>query len=165
MKPSRILVFGSTIALLVSILPPAVQADRRAESSLPTTLDRLASEGRGQRELAQYVFKTQGCRNCHTVGHDGKLGFTAKGKDLAKAFTGCIDMLTAMTVIVQVSADSRSSKQRQVASHFEEFGCTACHRVAPGELSLTDVGNRLKNLHLGCVDVEKLVADRRTPKN
>ena len=152
---------GGALAFLVFTQPQAI----KAEPSLTITLDRMVSQGKGQRELAQYVFKTQGCNNCHTVGHDGKLGFTAKGKDLAKAFTGCIDMLTAMTVIVQVPQDNRSAKQTQIASHFEEFGCTACHRVAPGELSLTDVGARLKNLHLGCVDVEKLVADRRSSKN
>ena len=73
-------------------------------------------------------------------------------------------MLTAMTVIVQVPEDKRSSQQRQRAARFEEFGCTACHRLAPGKLSLTEVGAKLKHLHLGCVDVEKLTS-QRGPKN
>ena len=154
--------FGGTAALLVWSLPLATPAQQSSESALGVKLDRLIAEGKNQRELAQYLFNTRGCKNCHTIGHDEKLGFTAKGKELAKAFTGCIDMLTALTVIVQLPADKRSAKQAQIVSHFEEFGCTTCHKVAPGELSMTTVGAKLKNLHLGCVDVEKLVADRRT---
>ncbi len=162
MNKSWLFLFGGSAALLVWSLPQATLAQKSSDPTLSARLDRLIADGKSQRELAQYLFNTQGCKNCHTIGHDEKLGFTAKGKELAKSFTGCIDMLTAMTVIVQVPADKRSVKQAQIASHFEEFGCTTCHKVAPGELSMTTVGAKLKNLHLGCVDVEKLVADRRT---
>jgi len=65
-----------------------------------------------------------------------------------------------MTVIVQVPADKRSPLQRQKAERFDEFGCTACHKLTPGKLGLTEVGAKLAHLHLGCVDVEKLVASR-----
>jgi len=69
-------------------------------------------------------------------------------------------MLAAMTVIVQVPDDKRSPLQRQKAERFDEFGCTACHKLTPGKLGLTEVGAKLAHLHLCCVDVEKLVASR-----
>jgi cytochrome c551/c552 len=118
----------------------------------------MIADGRSPKELAQYVFDTHGCGSCHTLGHDGKFGFTAKGKERAQAFEGCIRMLTAMTVVVQLPENKRSPQQRQKAEHFAEFGCTACHLLSPGKLGLTEVGAKLAHLHLGCVDVEKLVA-------
>jgi parallel beta-helix repeat protein len=123
-----------------------------------STVDRMIAGGASRRELAQYVFDTHSCKNCHTLGHDGKLGFTEKGKQRAQGFEGCIRLLTEMTVIVQVTEQRRSSQQRQKAEHFEEFCCTACHQLTPGKLGLTEVGDKLAHLHLGCVDVEKLVA-------
>ncbi len=124
------------------------------------TLDRMIAAHKSQQELAQYVFGTHGCKKCHTMGSQGKLGFTEVGKQRAQGFEGCISMLTAMTVIVQVPEDKRSAKQRQRAQRFEEFGCTACHKITPGKLDLTEVGAKLTHLHLGCVDVEKLVASQ-----
>lgn len=127
-------------------------------------LDRMIADGKNNQELAQYVFDTYGCKSCHTVGHDGKLGFTEKGKERAKGFEGCINMLTKMTVIVQVAPEKRPADQRQKAERFQEFGCTACHKLSPGKLELTDIGAKLAHLHLGCVDVEKVVASRAGPK-
>jgi hypothetical protein len=121
-------------------------------------LDKMISSGASSKELASYVFDTQGCKTCHTVGQDGKVGYTATGKERAQGFEGCIRMLTAMTVVVQVQEDKRSDKQRHTAERFSEFGCTACHKLTPGKLGLTDVGAKLAHLHLGCVDVEKLVS-------
>jgi cytochrome c551/c552 len=121
-------------------------------------LDRMVAEGKSQRELAQYVFNTHGCKSCHTMGQSGKLGFTEKGKERAKGFEGCISMLTAMNLIAQVDGKQRSPQQRQKAARFEEFGCTTCHKIIPGKMGLTDIGTKLTHLHLGCVDVEKLVA-------
>jgi hypothetical protein len=63
-------------------------------------------------------------------------------------------------VIVQVPEEQRSLQQRQKAQRFEEFGCTTCHKITPGKLDLTEVGAKLTHLHLGCVDVEKLVSSR-----
>jgi hypothetical protein len=123
-----------------------------------TRLDKMVASGASPRELAGYVFDTQGCKACHTVGQGGKLGYTATGKERAQGFEGCIRMLTAMTLVVQVPEDKRSDKQRHTAERFSEFGCTACHKLAPGKLGLTDVGAKLAHLHLGCVDVEKLVS-------
>ena len=125
----------------------------------------MIAAGKSQQELAQYVFNTHGCKNCHTIGHEGKLGFTAKGKQRANGFEGCINMLTAMTVIVQVPADQRSLEQRQKVERFEKFGCTACHQVTPGKLGLTEVGMKLQHLHVGCVDVEKIVASSDSPQH
>lgn len=124
------------------------------------TLDRMTAARKSQQELAQYVFDTHGCKSCHTVGQNGKLGFTERGKQIAKGFEGCISMLTAMNLIAQVPEGQRTAQQRQKASRFEEFGCTFCHRITPGKMGLTDVGAKLTHLHLGCVDVEKLVAGK-----
>ena len=121
-------------------------------------LERMIAAGKSQRELAQYLFDTHGCKGCHTQGADGKLGFTAKGKERANGFEGCISMLTAMTVIVQLPEDRRSPQQRQKAERFAGFGCTTCHKLTPGKLELTEVGAKLTHLHLGCVDVQKVVA-------
>jgi hypothetical protein len=123
-------------------------------------LDRMIAAHKSQQELAQYVFDTHGCKKCHTMGSKGKLGFTELGKQRAQGFEGCISMLTAMTVIVQVTEDKRSALQRQRAKRFEEFGCISCHKLTPGRLELTDLGAKLTHLHLGCVDVEKLVASQ-----
>lgn len=124
-------------------------------------LDRMIAEGKSRQELARYIFNTHGCKSCHTMGRDGKLGFTAKGQERAKGFEGCISMLTAMNLIAQVPDRQRSAQQRQKAARFEEFGCTSCHKIIPGKMGLTDVGAKLSSLHLGCVDIEKSVAATR----
>jgi hypothetical protein len=128
-------------------------------------LDQMIKAGKSPLELAHFVFDTQGCKTCHTMGHDGKLGYTDLGKQRAQRFEGCIDMLTAMTVIVQVPDEKRSPQQHQRAHRFEEFGCTSCHKLAPGKLSLTEMGTKLADLHLGCVDVEKLTSSGAASRN
>jgi len=128
------------------------------------TLDRMTAAGKSPQELARYVFDTHGCKGCHTVGQQGKLGFTERGKQIGKGFEGCISMLTAMNLIAQVPDAQRSAQERQKAARFQEFGCTFCHKIIPGKMGLTDVGAKLTHLHLGCVDVEKLVASKSTPQ-
>jgi cytochrome c2 len=125
-----------------------------------TTLDRMTADGKGSQELARYVFDSHGCKSCHTVGANGKLGFTERGKQIGKGFEGCISLLTAMNLIAQVPEGQRTATQKQKAARFEEFGCTLCHRITPGKMALTEVGTKLTHLHLGCVDVEKLVASQ-----
>ena len=127
--------------------------------SADATLDKIVAEGKSPRELAQYVFDTHGCKECHTMGHDGKLGYTKKGEERAKGFEGCISNLKAMSIIAKVPEDQRSATQRQRVQRFEEFGCATCHTLTPGKMGLTEVGAKLAHLHLGCVDVEKLVAN------
>jgi hypothetical protein len=139
----------------------------RGESQAPApqttaTLDKMAAAHKSQQEMAQYVFSTHGCQKCHTAGSDGKLGFTDRGKQAAGKFEGCIRMLTDMSVIAQMSESRRSEAQKQKAARFEEFGCTFCHKIAPGKLELTEVGTRLTHLHLGCVDIEKQIASGKS---
>ena len=160
---SSILLLGFAIAILAQHSQDT-KKDKSSAQSSSTALDRMIAADKSPQQLAQYVFDTHGCSSCHTLGHDGKLGYTANGKDKARAFEGCINMLTAMTVIVQVPEDKRSPQQRRKAEHFEEFGCTACHRLAPGKLGLTEEGAKLAHLHLGCVDVEKVVASGPAPQ-
>jgi cytochrome c2 len=143
----------------------AKHTNQPSSQNSSATLDRMIAAGKSQRELARYVFNTHGCKTCHTMGHDGKLGFTDLGKQKAKGFEGCISMLTAMTVIVQVPEDQRRPEQRRKAERFEEFGCTACHKITPGKMDLTEVGAKLAHLHLGCVDVEKLMSSRTGSQN
>jgi cytochrome c551/c552 len=121
-------------------------------------LDRMVADGKSPRELAQYIFDTHGCKKCHTIGHDGKLGFTELGKQRATGFEGCIHLLTAISEIARVPDQKRSPQQREKVARFDEFGCTSCHKVSPGKLTLTEAGAKLKHLHLGCVEVEKLTS-------
>ena len=178
MKRSSIALFGAGIvAVLLLSLPETAlpaqqsQAAPKATRNQPSaqessaTLDRMIAAGKSQRELAQYVFDTHGCKNCHTMGHDGKLGFTEKGQQTARHFEGCISMLTAMSAIAQVPEDKRLPEQRQKAERFEEFGCTACHKITPGKMGLTEIGAKLTHSHVGCVDVEKLMASRAASRN
>ena len=109
-------------------------------------------------ELAHYVFENHGCNGCHTLGANGKLGFTDRGKEVGKGFEGCIAQLTAMSSIVKLKESERSEDQKHKAARFQEFGCTTCHQIVPGKLGLTDYGKKLKTLHLACTDVERILA-------
>jgi cytochrome c551/c552 len=148
------------LAVVLLFLPPAHAQSKAQPTAQQTsaTLDKMMAEHKSQSEMAQYVFDTHGCKACHTVGQNGKLGFTVKGKQTAGGFEGCIRLLTDMTVIAQTPERQRSAQQQKKASRFQEFGCTFCHQITPGRLSLTDVGTKLSHLHLGCVDVQKAVA-------
>ena len=143
-----------SVILVLSMAVPAWA------QSPDATLDKMIAAGKSPQELAAYLFDTHGCKNCHTSGKDGKLGFTKKGEDRAQGFQGCIATLKAMTVIAKVPANQRSATQRQRAQQFEEFGCATCHKVADGKVGLTAVGAKLAHLHLGCVDVEKVLAGK-----
>jgi cytochrome c2 len=133
---------------------------KQSPQATSAALDKMIAAKKSQKELAQYVFDNHGCNNCHTVGENGKLGFTAKGKQLTNGFEGCIRTLTAMNVIAQVPANQRSADQKTRAQRFDEFGCTLCHQIVPGKMGLTGLGMKLSHLHLGCVDVEKQVASK-----
>ena len=110
--------------------------------------------------MGQYVFENHGCTGCHSAGENGKLGFTEKCKQLASGFEGCIRSLTAMNLIAQVLASQRSADQKKTAQRFAEFGCTLCHKIVPGKMGLTELGAKLTHMHLGCVDLEKILASR-----
>jgi hypothetical protein len=156
----KTLLLASAVCIFVGsgVLAQQKASKTRSPQATGATLDRMVAAGKPPREVAQYVFDTHGCNGCHTVGENGKLGFTEKGKHLTQGFEGCIRTLTAMNLIAQVPDNQRSADQRQKAARFEEFGCTLCHKIIPGKMGLTDLGAKLTSLHLGCVDVEKLVA-------
>jgi cytochrome c551/c552 len=101
--------------------------------SSTATLDQMIAAGKSQRELAQHLFDTQGCRKCHTIGQQGTLGFTKEGQERAQGFEGCISTLKAMTIIAKVPEDQRSATQLRRVHRFEEFGCATCHKVSPGK--------------------------------
>jgi hypothetical protein len=165
MKRLLILILCANVTTVPAQEDPKVSKKRTSTQRSSATLDRMIATGKSPQELAQYVFDTHGCNTCHTIGYGGKLGYTEKGKQRADGFEGCVNMLTAMTVIVQVPEDKRSPQQREKATRFDEFGCTTCHKLTPGKLTLTEVGSKLAHLHLGCVDVEKLTSSRPDPKN
>jgi cytochrome c551/c552 len=144
--------------------PPKAAKSQPSAQTTTATLDRMTAAGKSPQELAQYVFETHGCKSCHNVGQNGKLGFTEKGKQVGQGSEGCISLLTAMNLVAQVRENERSPQQRQRAARFEEFGCTLCHRIVPGKMGLTEVGSRLTHLHLGCVEIEQLVASRPAKK-
>ncbi len=158
MKHFLILLLTANAAMIFAQQRQTPNQTQESASSQDAALDRMVAAGKSPQELALYVFQTHGCKSCHTIGEQGKLGFTERGKQRARNFEGCIKMLTAMTVIVQVADHRRTPQQRKKAARFKEFGCIACHRLSPGKLSLTEVGVKLQHLHLGCVEVEKLTS-------
>jgi hypothetical protein len=169
-----VLLRGIVAALVLSLCEgaaptqqsPAVQEAAKNQSPAASTaaVDRMIAAGRSRRELAQYLFDTHGCKQCHTIGSDGKLGFTVKGKERAQGFEGCISTLKAMSIIAKVPEAQRSATQRRRVQRFDEFGCATCHKLAPGTMELTEVGAKLAHLHLGCVEVEKLLASSPAPQ-
>ncbi len=112
-------------------------------------------------ELAHYVFEHHGCKNCHTLGEGGKLGFTQHGQELGKNFEGCISLLTSMNVIAQTKPADRTAQDKEKAARFRQFGCTECHQITPGKMGLTAYGSKLKSLHMACTDVERILASKK----
>jgi cytochrome c551/c552 len=109
-------------------------------------------------ELATYVFENHGCNSCHTMGSNGKLGYTERGKQVGKGFIGCVSLLTSMNLIAQVEPANRTSDEKQKAVKFKEFGCTTCHQIMPGKMGLTAYGTKLKSFHVACTDVERVLS-------
>lgn len=129
-----------------------------ANKAMPTDaqMSKMTSD-----QLAHYVFEHHGCNTCHTLGANGKLGFTERGTQVGKGFEGCISLLTSMNVIAQVKPADRSADEKQKAARFQEFGCTTCHQIVPGKLGLTAYGTKLKSLHMACTDVERILSSQR----
>jgi cytochrome c551/c552 len=150
--------------LLFSRSQPAAQPAQSSPASTSTSTPALTDAQMSKLtsdELAHYVFAHHGCNSCHTLGANGKLGFTDRGKQVGKGFEGCIALLTSMNVIAQVKSVDRSAEEKQKAARFQEFGCTTCHQITPGKLGLTSYGTKLKSLHMACTDVERILAQRR----
>src|SRR5579859_6624726 len=98
----KIMQYSPIVLLLSGILAwPAWAQSRDAE------LDKMIAAGKSPRELAQYLFDTHGCKDCHAIGKEGKLGFTRKGEERAQRFEGCISTLKAMSVIAKVPENQR----------------------------------------------------------
>ena len=153
------------LAAALSVAPllfvPETRGQQKSDPKTSiSTLDKMSAAGKSHKEMAQYIFENHGCNGCHTAGENGKLGFTEKGKQLASGFEGCIRSLTAMNLIAQVPASQRSADQKKTAQRFEEFGCTLCHQIVPGKMGITELGAKLTHVHLGCADVEKVLASR-----
>ena len=133
---------GATSLVLCSVLlfsqsqpsSQRAQSSKASASASQNTLTDAQMSKMTSDELAHYVFEHHGCNNCHTLGANGKLGFTERGKQVGKGFEGCIALLTSMNVIAQVKPADRSAEERQKAARFQEFGCTTCHLSDP-ELS------------------------------
>jgi cytochrome c551/c552 len=163
--------FFSLIAVLICssfLFSQTKQAPQSAVSSktadsgaAPKPLTDAQMANMSTDELANYVFENHGCKNCHTMGANGKLGFTDRGRQVGKGFEGCIALLTSMNVIAQVQESNRSAEEKRKAARFQEFGCTTCHQIMPGKLGLTAYGTKLKSFHMACTDVEKTLAEKR----
>lgn len=138
--------------------PNAIPYSPQAQPSTPPQSHGDNLSGKTPDELAAYLFENHGCKNCHTMGQGGKLGFTDRGKEVGKNFEGCISLLTSMNVIAQTKAANRTAEEKQKAVRFKEFGCTTCHQIVPGKLGLTEYGKKLKSMHMACTDVEKILA-------
>jgi len=161
---------GATSLVLCAVLlfsqskpssQPAQSSQPSTSSSNKTMLTDAQMSKMSSDELAHYVFEHHGCNNCHTLGANGKLGFTERGKQVGKGFEGCISLLTSMNVIAQVKSVDRTAEEKQKAARFQEFGCTTCHQITPGKLGLTSYGTKLKSLHMACTEVEKILAQQR----
>src|SRR5579883_2530284 len=128
---------------------PETPKSAAASSTKPLSPAQITSMNSA--ELTKYVFENHGCKTCHTLSADWKLGFSERGKQLASGFEGCPSLLTSMNVIAQVEPAERTAEEKAKAAKFQQFGCTTCHQIIPGQMALTSYGKKLKSLHLpGC---------------
>jgi len=125
----------------------------------PTTLAELeqVTQAKSAHEAATYIFDNYGCKQCHTVASGGKFGYTAMGEQLKKSSEGCIAMLTTVSRIVTLPEADRTAEHREKLAHFNDYGCTACHRISFGSIELTEVGAKLRTMHLACTDVQRVL--------
>ena len=153
-RASGALVFTALFLSLafLTFLFLSLRSGRAAASANTLSEDQMSRMSPGP--LAKYVFDNQGCRSCHTVSADGKLGFTERGKELGKGFEGCTSLLTAMNVIAQVPQASRTPDEKVKAARFQQFGCASCHQIVPGTMGLTKYAGKLKSLHLICTEIQ-----------
>lgn len=149
-------VYSSPLSLSSAASPGLAQTQTNSKKELSEAeMSHMSSD-----QLAKYVFEHHGCDSCHTMGANGKLGYTERGKQVGKGFIGCISLLTSMNMIAQVEPANRTAEEKEKAVKFSEFGCTTCHQIMPGKLGLTSYGTRLKAFHMACTDVEKIVSQQ-----
>lgn len=140
---------------------PHIQMEPAHANQTGARLTEADLESKSPDELATFVFENHGCKNCHTMGAGGRLGFTERGKEVGKNFEGCIRLLTSMNVIAQEKEENRTPDEKEKAARFEQFGCSTCHQITPGKLGLTDYGKKLASMHLACTDVEKVLSSKK----
>jgi cytochrome c551/c552 len=148
-----LLVWSSPLSFRTNASPEPAQTASAQKELSEAEISHMSSS-----ELATYVFEHHGCNSCHTMGSNGKLGYTERGKQVGKGFIGCISLLTSMNLIAQVDPANRTSEEKEKAVKFREFGCTTCHQIVPGKLGLTTYGTKLKSFHMACTDVEKVLS-------
>ena len=125
----------------------------------PATLAELekVTAAKSAHEIATYIFDNYGCNNCHTIGNGGKFSYTATGEQLRNKSEGCIALLTSVSKIATMPEANRTAEHKEKLAHFNEFGCTACHRISFGSVGLTEVGEKLQTMHLACTDVQRVL--------
>jgi cytochrome c551/c552 len=146
-------------ALTAGSLCCVLVACSQRPDSPPATLAELekVTAAKTVHEVAGYIFDNYGCKNCHTIASGGKFGYTAQGEQLKKKSEGCIALLTTVSRVVTLPEADRTADQREKLVHFKAYGCTACHRISFGNVELTEVGAKLKTIHLACTDVQKVL--------
>jgi hypothetical protein len=148
-----LLVCSSPLLLRTSASPGSAQTASSKKELSEAEMSHMSSN-----ELATYVFEHHGCDGCHTMGANGKLGYTERGKQVGKGFIGCVSLLTSMNLIAQVEPANRTPEEKEKAVKFREFGCTTCHQITPGKLGLTSYGTKLKSFHMACTDLERILS-------
>ena len=150
MKPNRLF-----SALLLGVLAGCSARPAPPPATLPE-LEKVTA-ARTAHEAATFIFENYGCKNCHTFASVGKFGYTARGEQLKSKSEGCIALLTTVSRIVTLPEAARTSEHKEKLAHFNDFGCTACHRISFGSVGLTEVGAKLQTMHLACTDVQRVL--------
>ena len=145
------------ILLTCLCLTGLIAGSAKQDSPTPSDLDKNAT-GKDPRQLAQFVFDKYGCNSCHIPGKDGKFKFTQRGEQLRTKFEGCVNLLTAMNVMIHVPEAQWTLEEKQKHSHFQEYGCAFCHKIQPGRMGLTETGAKLSALHMSCPEVEQIIS-------
>ena len=83
MHPLAIFMSAATLTVMEGQGQNAKTPQPSAQAST-ASLDRMIADGKNPRELALSIFDTHGCKKCHTIGRDGRLGFTERGKQRAR---------------------------------------------------------------------------------
>lgn len=143
-------------AILVAVVPAACSRQPDRPPASLAELQRVTA-AKSPHEIATYIYANYGCKNCHTIASGGKFGYTALGEQLKGKSEGCVAMLTSMHRILALPEANRTPEHREKLAHFNEYGCSSCHQISLGTVSLTEVGARLKELHMACTEVQKVL--------
>ena len=139
--------------LVVCVVLGCAQSPERPPATL-AELEKVTA-AKSAHEIATYLFENYGCKNCHTVAGGGKFGYTEMGEQLKNKSEGCIALLTSVRRIATLPEADRTAEHKEKLAHFNDYGCTACHRISFGSVGLTEVGATIKTMHLACTDVQK----------